>query len=92
MADCARQQTYIMKVIQHFNMNQSKLISTLVATHFKLSSEECSKTNEEVEHMSHTHYLNAIDSLMYVVVCTRSNLSHAVSVVSRFISKLRKVH
>ena len=89
---CLTQQTYIMKVLQRFNMDQSKPVSTPLAAHFKLSSKECPRTEEEVEHMSCIPYSSAVGSLMYAMVCTRPDLSHAVSVVSRFMSKPGKVH
>ena len=86
------QQSYIMKVLQRFNMDQSKPVGTSLAAHFKLSSKECPKTIEEVEHMSHIPYSSAVGSLMYVMVCTRLALSHAISVVSRFMSKPEMIH
>ena len=89
---CVSQQSYIMKVLQRFNMDQSKPVSTPLAAHFKLSSKECPKTEKEVEQMSRIPYSSAVGSLMYAMVCTRPDLSHAVSVVSRFMSNPGKVH
>jgi len=37
--------------------------------------------------MSHVPYASAVGSLMYVMVCTRPNIAHAVGVLSRFMSK-----
>jgi hypothetical protein len=37
-------------------------------------------------------YTSAVGSIMYVMVCSRSDIAHAVSVVSRFMHKLRKHH
>ena len=45
-----------------------------------------------MEYMSHVPYASAIDSIMYVMVCTRPNISHVVSVVSRYMDRLRKIH
>ena len=42
--------------------------------------------------MSKVPYASAIGRLMYVMVCTRLNIAHAMGVVSRFISKPRKQH
>ena len=36
--------------------------------------------------------LNAVESLMYAMVCIRPDLVHAVSVVSRFMSNPEKTH
>ena len=42
--------------------------------------------------MSKVSYASTIGSLMYVMVCTRPNISHAVEVMSRFMSRPRKQH
>jgi len=34
--------------------------------------------------MTHVHYTTAIGSLMHAMVCTRSDLSQAVSMISRY--------
>jgi len=45
------QQNYIERVLDRFNMNNCKPVSTPLATHFKLSSELCPDTKEEMERM-----------------------------------------
>jgi hypothetical protein len=42
--------------------------------------------------MSYVPYASVFSSLMYAMVCTRSNISHAVGVLSRYMSKLGKEH
>ena len=42
--------------------------------------------------MSRVPYASAVGSLMYAMVCTRPDIAHAVSVISRFMSKPRKEH
>lgn len=42
--------------------------------------------------MSRVPYANVIGSLMYVMVCTRPDISHVVGVVSRYIHNPRKDH
>ena len=42
--------------------------------------------------MSKVPYTSAIGSLMYVMVCTRLDIAHAMGVVSRFISRSGKQH
>eukprot|EP00253_Pinus_taeda_P005753 PITA_05753 len=58
----------------------------------RLSAEQCPKTQEEEEDISHVPYASAIGSLMYSMVCTRPNIVHAVGVLSRFMSKPGKEH
>ena len=43
-------------------------------------------------YMSRVPYASAVGSLMYVMVCTRPDIAHAVSVVSRFMNKPGKEH
>jgi len=45
----------------------------------------CPKTQDKIDYMSKVPYSLAIDILMYVMVCTRMDITHAVGVVSRYI-------
>ena len=42
--------------------------------------------------MSHVPYASTVGSIMYVMVCTRLEKSHAVSVVSRYMDHPEKIH
>ena len=42
--------------------------------------------------MSRVPYASAVGSLMYAMVCTRPDITHAVGVVSRFLSNPAKEH
>ena len=86
------QQTYVEKVLQRFNMNNSKPITVPLATHFKLSADMSPKTNMEMEHISSVPYSSAVGSIMYAMVCTRLDISHAVSVVSKYMAYPRREH
>nr|CAN76388.1 hypothetical protein VITISV_037906 [Vitis vinifera] len=86
------QSEYVKKVLSRFNMNEAKLMSTPLGSHFKLSKEQSLKIEEERDHMSKVPYASAIGSLMYVMVCTRPDIAHAVGVVSRFMSRPGKQH
>ena len=83
---------YVKKVPSRFNMNEAKLMSTPLGSHFKLSKEQSPKTKEERDHMSKVLYASAIGSLMYAMVYTRPNIAHAVGVVSRFMNRPKKQH
>ncbi|KAG8478903.1 hypothetical protein CXB51_028748 [Gossypium anomalum] len=50
------------------------------------------KTNDEIEYMSHVPYSSAVGSLMYAMVCSRPDLSYAVSAVSRYMANPGKEH
>jgi len=45
---------------------------------------QCSE--EEKKEMSRVPYYFTLGSLMYVMICTRPDIAHAVGVVSRFLS------
>jgi len=69
-----------------------KPVSTPLTAHFKLSAESCSQSEEDIEKMSHVSYSSVVGSLMDAMMCTRPDLSHAVSVVSRYMHNLSKDH
>lgn len=50
-----------------------------------VSSAFASQYNAEKEYMSRVLYASEVGSLMYIMVCTRLDLTHDVSVVSRFV-------
>ena len=87
------QKEYLKKVLQRFNIGEdAKSVSTLLAPHFKLSVTMSPKTVEEHEYMTHVPYSSVVGSLMYAMVCTRSDLSQAVSMVSRYMHDPRQGH
>nr|CAE03834.3 OSJNBb0013J13.11 [Oryza sativa Japonica Group] len=86
------QQSYIKKVLEHFNMHDAKPISTPIAAHFKLSALQCASTDEDVGYMSRVPYSSAVGSLMYAMICSRPDLSHAMSLVSRYMANPGKEH
>ncbi|KAK8634151.1 hypothetical protein V6N13_014980 [Hibiscus sabdariffa] len=78
------QSTYIDKVLKRFNMEASKK-GFLPMTHgISLSKEMCPSTSQERERMSQIPYASAIGSIMYAMICTRPDLSYALSMTSRY--------
>jgi hypothetical protein len=73
-------------------MNNVKLVSVPLASHFKLYSSLRPSTKKEKEYMSRIPYSNAVGSLMYVMVSTRLDISHAVGVVSGYMTNPGKEH
>ncbi|KAG7553078.1 Zinc finger CCHC-type superfamily [Arabidopsis thaliana x Arabidopsis arenosa] len=86
------QERYIEKVLQRFHMDNSKVVSTPLATHFRLNSQQSPKTKLEKEDMARVSYASAVGSLMYAMVCTRPDIAHAVGTVSRFLSNPGREH
>jgi hypothetical protein len=52
-----------------------------LAFHFKLSSSLCLGSKEEKDYMSRVSYANTVGRLMFVMKCSRLDISHAVGVV-----------
>ena len=73
-------------------MSNFKPVSTPLASHFKLSSQQCPTSEKEKAEMKKIPYASAVGSLMYAMVCTRPDIAHAVGVVSRFLSNPGKEH
>ncbi|KAG8481121.1 hypothetical protein CXB51_025897 [Gossypium anomalum] len=86
------QKGYIEKVLCRFNMQSAKPVSTSLAAHFRLSSVLSPQSDDEIEYMSHVPYSSAVGSLMYAMVCSRPDLSYAVSAVSRYVVNPNKEH
>ncbi|KAH9651061.1 hypothetical protein KPL70_026606 [Citrus sinensis] len=83
------QEKYIKKVLERFEMQDCKPVQTPLGPQFKLSA---APTSEDESQMNEFPYAQAVGSLMYAMVCTRSDIAYAVSVVSRYLSCPGKVH
>ena len=83
---------YVGKVLERFNVENAKPISTPLANHFRLSTSQCLKTDDDVQDMSKISYASAVGCLMYAMVCTILDLAQVVSVVSTFLSNPRRSH
>ena len=86
------QERYSEWMLERFNMKNSKLVSTPLTGHFKLSKRLCSSMEKEKDEMSIIPYSSVVGSLMYVMGCTRPDISHAVGVVSIFLENPGKAH
>jgi hypothetical protein len=86
------QRGYIQKVLRRFNMSEAKSVNTPFAPHFKLSSALSPSTQDDVAYMARVPYSSAVGSLMYAMICTRPDLSYAVSMVSRYMANPGKEH
>ena len=86
------QEHYIKRVLQRFHMEKAKVVSTPLATHFKLSSKQSPSNEDEKLYMQRVPYASAVGSLMYAMVCTRPDIAHAVGTVSRFLSNPGREH
>ncbi|KAK9028101.1 hypothetical protein V6N11_067915 [Hibiscus sabdariffa] len=78
------QSTYIDKVLKRFSMEESKRGFLPMRHGISLSKEMCPSTPQERERMSQIPYASAIGSIMYAMICTRPDLSYALSMTSKY--------
>lgn len=65
---------------------------TPLATHFKLNNSLCPKKNDKRLNMKSIPCANVVGCLMYTMVLIRLDITHVVSVVSKYIASLNKEH
>ena len=73
-------------------MLDAKPVSIPLANHFRLSGNQCPKNAEEIEDMTRVPYVSAVGCLMYAMVCTRPDLAHAMSTISKCMANPRREH
>lgn len=73
-------------------MNQAKTLMIPLLTDCKLSSEMKPKTNQEKKEMSSVPYASLVGSLIYTMICSRPDMSHVSSVLSRFMAQPGRRH
>lgn len=86
------QKNYLRKILQRFNMQDCKPISTPLPINFKLSSSMCPSNEAERKEMSRVPYASAVGSLMFAMICTRPDIAQAVGAVSRYMANPGKEH
>ena len=69
-------------------MESTKLVGSTLSNNCKLSKDQCPKSKNEKVEMSKVPYASVGGSLMYAMVCTRSDIVYAVRVISRYMSKI----
>lgn len=85
------QEKYIQKVLPTFDMEKSKPVQVPLVTHFKLYNLYCPKIEEKLE-MIHIPYASVVECLMYTMVLSRPDISHAVSIVNIYMASPGKEH
>ena len=74
---CLSQQKYLEKILPRFSMQNSKPLSTALVAHLRLSTAMSPSNREEHEFMSYIPYASIVGSLIYAMVCTYPDISHA---------------
>ncbi|KAB2629568.1 hypothetical protein D8674_034363 [Pyrus ussuriensis x Pyrus communis] len=80
------------KKILGMEITKDRQKGTPLGVHFKLSSQQCPKTDKEKMKMDGIPYVNLVGGLMYAMVCTRSDIAHAAGIVNRFMHNPGREH
>ncbi|RVW87865.1 Retrovirus-related Pol polyprotein from transposon TNT 1-94 [Vitis vinifera] len=59
-------------------MNKAKVVSSPLATHFRLSTNQSPSIDQEKEEIEKVSYASTVRSLMYVMVCTCLDIAYAI--------------
>jgi hypothetical protein len=86
------QDAYIDKILNQFNMQDSKKGFLPMSHGITLSKKQCPTDPNEKERMRVIPYASAIGSIMYAMICTRLVVSYALSATSRYQSNYDESH
>ena len=68
-------------------MKECKWVKVHIHVGVRIYVEQCPNTQEKEKDMSCVPYTSVVGSLMYAMVCTRLDISHAMGVLSRYMLK-----
>lgn len=86
------QPRYLVEKLARFNMADCKPIDTPMEPGLKLSVLDSPNSVGESEEIKDIPYQAAVGSLMWAMVCTRPDISYAVSSVAQFMSNPELIH
>lgn len=76
------QEAYLDKILKRFKMELSKPVDMPIHKGIKLSKTMALTNEDDEKEMANKSYAQAVGSLMYAMLCTRPDISYAVSLVS----------
>ncbi|PKI64641.1 hypothetical protein CRG98_014979 [Punica granatum] len=80
----ADKSAYVDIVLRRFSVQDSKKGSLPMLHGISLSKAQSPSTQEERDRMSRIPYASAIGSIMYVMLCTRPDVSYTLSMTNRY--------
>jgi hypothetical protein len=86
------QQNSMEKILDEVQYEHCETGKYPLAFHCKLSSSLCPSSKEEKNYISHIPYASTVGRLMFVMECSRLDISHAVGVVSGHMENPGKEH
>ena len=57
-----------------------------------MTAENSPKIEEEVKYMEEMSYASVVGSIMYAMVCSKSDLAYVIGMISRFMSNSGREH
>ena len=79
-------------MLKRFSMENFKRGYLPIGYEIFLSKKDCSTTPEERKRISRVPYASTVGSIMYAMICTRSDVAYSLGVVSRYQSDLGENH
>ena len=86
------QSVYIQKVVDRFNLQDTKPLMIPMSSGDNLSIKDCPEAPDEIDKMRHIPYKEAIGSLMYAVIGSRPDIIYAVSYLAHFMQNPGSVY
>jgi hypothetical protein len=86
------QDAYIDKILNRFNIQDSKKGFLPMSHDITLSNEQCPMDPDEQERMRVIPYTSAIGSIMYAMICTCPDVSYALSATNKYQSNYGDAH
>src|SRR6266511_3471556 len=86
------QRSYIDSILRRYGLEDLRPVSTPMDPNTRLTSAQSPNTTEEFACMQNIPYHEAVSSLMYASLSTRSNITYVVQTVSHFSTKLGPKH
>jgi len=79
------------KVLQRLQMENVKVLTTPIVTHFELNVKQSPSNEVEKTYITKISYTSMVGSLIYVMVSTRLNIAH-VGTINQFLSNPSREH
>ena len=86
------QSAYVDKVVKRFKMEDSKKGNLPMMHGLALSKAQCPNSQKELDIMKRVPYASAVGSIMYAMLCTRPDVSCALSMTSRYQANPGEAH
>jgi transposase InsO family protein len=80
------QRNYIKKVVERFDMAESKPVATPLDSSVKLTKADCPSTVAQAKEMEKIPYQSAVGAIMYAMLGTRPDIAFALTSLSQYSS------